>query len=407
MEGLSLLGTRMTSMSIGIWLYHTTHQTTPILWIALFNELPAMVAGSIAGIGVDRFPKRIVLLLSDSGQAVGSVLLVMSFLFGFFSLPLLFVIVFLQGTCTMFQSPALQTVTTMLTSEEQRDRVNGIREMIFPLAGIIAPACIGILYGPLGITGIVIVDGITFLVSAIFLLKVRLPDEAKKERIEVQEKGVHRDIFGGIRFMFRHRLITLAVYIGVIHFLLNGTLEMVVPYVSGSSDEVGWGTSFVLLCMNAGAFAGALIVAWVGHFRERIKAMSAGYAVTGLMFIIFATVKDPIWLGIALLLLMIPLPIGNALLSSHFQSVVPAAVQGRVFAFLYQINMTSSVLSFIALGPLVDRVLQPAAAKGELPGLFSIVGGRAISGIAILYLAAGTVITAVALTATFRSKKLG
>ncbi|RAP74783.1 hypothetical protein DL346_22355 [Paenibacillus montanisoli] len=103
---------------------------------------------------------------------------------------------------------------------------------------------------------------------------------------------------------------------------------------------------------------------------------------------------------------MIPLPFGNALLSSHFQSVVPAALQGRVFAFLHQINLTSSVLSFFALGPLVDRVLQPAAAIGELPWLLSVVGDHAGSGIAILYLASGTVIIAVSFLAMMlRAKK--
>jgi DHA3 family macrolide efflux protein-like MFS transporter len=83
MEGLSMLGTRMTSMSFGIWLFHSTHQTTPILWIALFNEFPAMLAGSLAGMWIDRLPKRIVLLLSDAGQALGSALLMISLWFGF------------------------------------------------------------------------------------------------------------------------------------------------------------------------------------------------------------------------------------------------------------------------------------------------------------------------------------
>lgn len=400
-----MLGTRMTSMSIGIWLYHSTHQTTPILWIALFNELPAMLAGSIAGIVVDRLPKRIVLLLSDTGQAIGSALLVMSLWFGFFSLPLLLTIVFFQGICAMFQSPAAQTVTALLTSEEQRDRVNGIRETIFPLAGIIAPALVGLLYTPLGITGIVILDGITFLVSTIFLLTLRLPDEMKEKLILDQEKVALRDIVGGIVFMFQNRLLGLVAYVGVINFLLNGTLEMVVPYVSGASGDVGWGISFVLIGMNAGAFVGALIVASIGHFRDRIKTMSQGYVMTGLMFIVFAMAKDSIWLGIALLLLMIPLPVGNAMLSSHLQSVVPSALQGRVFAFVYQINMTSSVLSFFAMGPLVDRVLQPAAAKGELSWFISFVGDQAVSGIVILYLAAGTVITTVSLTVMILRRK--
>ncbi|AZN41039.1 MFS transporter [Paenibacillus albus] len=404
-EGLSMLGARMTSMSIGIWLYNSTHQTTPLLWIALFNELPAMLAGSIAGIVVDRFPKRIVLLVSDTGQAIGSALLVMSLWFGFFSLPLLLSIVFLQGICAMFQSPAMQTVTVMLTNEDQRDRVNGIRETIFPFAGIIAPALVGLLYSPLGITGIVILDGITFLVSTIVLIHLRLPDERKEKPIVDHGKVSFHDMVEGIVFMFWHRWIAFAAYVGIINFLLNGTLEMVIPYVSRSSGEVGPGTSFVLIAMNAGAFVGALIVASVGRFRDRILTMSVGNFFTGIMFIVFALAKEPVGLGIALLLLMIPLPVGNAMLSSHFQAVVPNELQGRVFAFLYQINMTSSVLSFLVMGPIVDHVLQPAARNGELPWLVSIVGDHPVSGISILYLATGMVILVLSFTVMMLRRK--
>ncbi|SFT29192.1 MFS transporter [Paenibacillus sp. BC26] len=405
-QGLSLLGTRMTSMSIGIWLYHSTHQTTPILWISLFNELPAMLAGSLAGIWVDRLPKRVVLLLSDAGQAVGSLLLMCSFWIGFFSLPLLYVVVFSQGICAMFQAPASQTVTAMLASEEKRDRVNGIKEMVFPLAGIIAPACVSLLYHPLGITGIALVDACTFVASAVFLLSVRLPDESRKELNEVQAAGGLRDVFEGIVFLFRHRLIGLAVYIGVITFLLNGTLDMVVPYVSGSSGNIGWGVSFVLTCMNAGAFAGALIVALISGFRNRITTLMTGYLLTGLMFIAFGWATGPIWRGVTLFVLMIPLPATNALLNSHFQSIVPPALQGRVFAFLYQINLASAVVSFAVMGPLVDRILQPAAEEGAHSWLFRYFSDQRVAGIAVLLIATGIVIIAVTITAMLLRRRM-
>jgi MFS transporter, DHA3 family, macrolide efflux protein len=407
-EGLSMLGTRMTSLAFAIWVYQTTHQTTPILWIALCNELPAMLAGSLAGVWVDRFPKRLVLLLSDAGQAVMSAVLIISFWLGFFHLWLLYAVVFVQGICAMFQGPASQTVVSMMANDEQRDRVNGIREMLFPLAGIIGPALVGLLYGPLGLSGIIVVDCITFLLSTAFLLSVRLPDEVRgaTDAGEIEPSGDLGGVLGGIRFLVRHRLLGLAAYIGGINFLLNGTLEMVVPYVSGISGEVGGGMSFVLICMNAGAAAGAFAVALIGRFRNRIRVMTAGYVLTGLMFIVFGMVKQPVWQGIVLFLLMIPLPAGGSLVSSHFQTVVPAAVQGRVFAFLHQINVASAVLSFTLMGPLVDRILQPASGGKELAWLLPIVGVSDVFGIAVLYIAAGSVMIGVTLAVLYFRRKI-
>ncbi|MDT8307643.1 MAG: hypothetical protein RRC07_17045 [Anaerolineae bacterium] len=61
-QGLSLIGSRMTVIGIGIWLYSTTNTATPLLLMAFFNELPAVFAGSFAGVLVDRWPRRRVLL---------------------------------------------------------------------------------------------------------------------------------------------------------------------------------------------------------------------------------------------------------------------------------------------------------------------------------------------------------
>lgn len=155
--------------------------------------------------------------------------------------------------------------------------------------------------------------------------------------------------------------------------------------------------------MNAGAFAGALSVASIGRIRDRIGALLGGYLLTGLMLAAFGAVREPLWLGVSLFLLMVRLPAGGALLSSHLQSVVPAAVQGRVFALLHQINVGSAVLSFFALGPLVDRILQPAAESGLR---FGIPGESAVSGISLLYVAVGCAMIAVTLSVMLLRRKM-
>ena len=145
-QTLSLIGSRMTSIAIGIRVTLETGQAAPLLLVAFFNELPPMLLGSAAGVLVDRWPRQWVMVIADAGQAVGSLLLLASFMSGSFQLWHLYAVALMQGMFAMFQSPAQDAVTTVLVADAQRDRANALKQMSFPLAGVIAPAVTGLLY---------------------------------------------------------------------------------------------------------------------------------------------------------------------------------------------------------------------------------------------------------------------
>jgi MFS transporter, DHA3 family, macrolide efflux protein len=102
-QTLSLIGSRMTSIGVGLWLFQRTSVTTPLLLAAFFAELPGMLGGSLAGVLVDRWERRQVLILADTGQAVGTVLLLTSILSGQFQLWHLYLIVLFQGGFAILQ----------------------------------------------------------------------------------------------------------------------------------------------------------------------------------------------------------------------------------------------------------------------------------------------------------------
>src|SRR5690606_36424183 len=78
-QTLSIIGSRMTGVALGIRVYTETGNAAPLLLFSFFNELPAMLGSSFAGVFVDRWNRKRVLVLSDSGQALGSLLLLISF----------------------------------------------------------------------------------------------------------------------------------------------------------------------------------------------------------------------------------------------------------------------------------------------------------------------------------------
>jgi MFS family permease len=94
-QSLSLIGSRMTAVAIGIWIFNETGQTAPLLLTSFFTELPGMLGGSLAGVLVDRWNRKLVLILADAGQGIGSLLLLVSFQSGAFQLWHLYAVAFL------------------------------------------------------------------------------------------------------------------------------------------------------------------------------------------------------------------------------------------------------------------------------------------------------------------------
>ena len=196
-QGLSLIGSRMSGIAIGIWLFQTTGKTTYLLLIPFFNELPTLLTGHIAGVLIDRYKRKTSLILGDAGQAIGSVLLLIAIAGDIFKPWMLFVIVLLQGFFSMIQAASSDASMTLLIHEDIRERFNAIKEMLFPAAGVIAPMLTALIYPFFGIIGVIIFDLITFLLAVIILKSLDIPDPKADWFSEDQTDSWKEDIKTG------------------------------------------------------------------------------------------------------------------------------------------------------------------------------------------------------------------
>jgi MFS family permease len=391
-QTLSLVGSRMTSIGVGIWLFLTTGNTAPLLLMAFINELPGVLGSGPAGVLVDRWPRRTVLILADTGQAAASVLLLLSFLSGRFQIWQLYGIVLAQGIFAIFQGPAKDAAVTMLVPEQHRERANAIQQMAFPLAGVLAPVLTGALYAAVGIAGIILIDLATFLVAVAVLFRLHIPQPGRTIEGLAAQGSFREELQGGFRFLRRRRALLLLVgYIVLITFLLNGPLELSIPYlIKITGDEAVMGV--LMGVSSAGALAGAALIAAWGGTRPRIHTLLSGLLLTGAMFLFYGTARTPVALGAVLFLLMAPLPISNALFISLLQIKSPPDMQGRIFGLFSQLSFLGATLSFLLVGPLVDQVLEPAVGRLGWELVAPFVGRGPGSGIGLLLATVGLII---------------
>jgi MFS family permease len=396
-QTLSLIGSRMTSIAVGIWVFARTGQASPLLLTSFFTELPGILFGSLAGVVIDRWDRRLVMILADIGQAVGSLLLMASFLSGRFEIWHLYAIASFQGTFSTFQGPAEDAATTMLVNETQRERANAIKQISFPLAGVIAPVLSGTIYGLVGIGGIIGIDLVTFMVAVAAALFLRIPHPKQTKEGQAMQGGFWQETLGAFHYLSKRRvLLVFVVFMAFINFMLNGPLELTLPYlisVIGSEAQAG----SIMGVMSLGAFAGASLIAAWGGTRPRMNTILPALLLAGMMFLFYGTFRSPLLLGTSLFLLLMPLPVMNALYMSIMQVKTPPDLQGRVFALVAQLGFLGSTASFALTGYLVDQVINPAIGSPAWSAFEPVVGDGPGAGMGLVQVVTGVVILLVTL----------
>lgn len=389
-QTFSLMGSRISSLAMGIWIYGDTGNATPLALVAFFATVPTMLAGFISGVLADRWDRRYVMMLADVGQAVGTVLLLVSVLSGRFELWHLYVVTLIQAIFAIFQGPAFSAAVTMLIADEQRDRANAIQQMSSPAAGIIAPVIAGVIYAAVGLVGAILVDLATFAVAMGVLFVVRIPQPVQTAEGLATRGSVWKESLGGLAYLNQRRiLLFMLLYISLVNFLVGGIGVLSTPYILSRTGNHEALLGLLLGVMNVGMLAGAIIMGAWGGTRPRIHTIMIGIIMLGLLVALVGVVQTPLLLGVALALMLMPAPFINTAIMSMMQVKIPPDLQGRVFALMGQMSLLLLPLSYLIVGPLADQVFEPAVELAGWQAIAPLVGDSPGAGIGLMYVLGG------------------
>jgi DHA3 family macrolide efflux protein-like MFS transporter len=395
-QTFSLIGSQMTSLALGIWIYETTGDATPLTLVAFFAFLPRVLTVGFAGVFADKYDRRYVMALADAGQAIGTIILLSVFLLGIFQLWHLYLVAVIQAVFGVFQAPAFQASITMLIPDKHRDRANAIQMLTGPLAGIIAPSFAGALYAFVGLSGVITVDLVTFLVGVIVVLLVDIPKPDKSKAAAQAGLSFWSQAFAGLRYVWESRsLFYIFCLMGINNFFIAGMMVLRTPYVLSRTnhDEIALG--LIMSVASAGSIGGTILMSIWGGFRPRIHNVLIGSTMMGLSLFLVGAQSNPIFIAAAACFGAIFPPIINASLISILQIKVPHDLQGRVFAAIQQMSMTLMPLSYLLVGQLADNVFEPQAQSAW--AFSGLVGSGAGAGIGLMQLIAGAIVMIVAL----------
>ena len=200
-QAVSLVGSRVLEFALVWWLTELTGSATVLATATLAMVVPQVVLGPIVGAYVDRWNRRLVMIVSDT--AVALVALWLAYVFWSDSIAIWHVYVagFIRTIAGLFQWPAMHASTTLMVPEEHLTRVAGLNQTMQGALNVIGPPLGALLLKVLPFQGIMLMDVGTALLAVVPLLFVRVPQPERAANDTGAKPSIWEDLREGLRYV--------------------------------------------------------------------------------------------------------------------------------------------------------------------------------------------------------------
>ncbi len=395
-QAVSVFGSNLSSFALGVWLYQATGSASNFAFVALCTVLPQIVLSPLAGVVVDRYNRRWVMALADSGAALCTLGLAALFFSGQIQIWHIFLATILSSACSSLQTPAYSALVASTTAHEQLGRANGLLQFGRALADILAPSIAGLLVVTVHVPGVLLIDLATFCFAILTLAFVRFPGLESAlpgaSRKSPAKSSWRQELKAGWQALRAESgLLNLLRYQALFDFLWSLFGVLVTPMILGFSGPEGLGTALTIA--GVGLLTGSLVMTAWGGPRRRLTGLLFFELFSAAAFCLMGARPNLLLVTGAAFLAHWTLAFVSGLTEAIWQSQVSRELQGRIFAIKQTAVKAGTLCAYLLGGALADRFLEPllnpgGTLVGSLGSWFGVGPGR---GIAVLFFGIGIV----------------
>jgi MFS family permease len=349
---VSSAGTSLTSLAGSIYVYQVTGSTLSVGLMLMATALPSLFIGLIAGVYVDRWDKRKVMIFADMMRAV--IILAIPFLIPY-SIVWLYILSAMAATLNQFYDPAHAALLPETASEDQLNAANAFMEISGFGAYVAGFALAGFITGTLGVEWAFYIDALTFLISATLIYFVNVSYKTPEVE-DTSVAAVWQNLKEGASSIANSQVLRGLFLVFIPAFFLigmNNTLTLPFSMSELGATEVQYG--LIEAVGVVGYLLGSFGMLYYGTRIREGAWIAISYLGMGVATVIFAslyTIPPAIVVTVIAGAFNAPSVIAR---STIIQRNTPREVRGRVFSAFYVTRDTVFLLGMSAAG-LADVV---------------------------------------------------
>lgn len=373
---VSLVGSNMQQFALSLYVLAITGSATIFASMLSISILPRLLLSPIAGVFGDWFDrKRTIVSLDFLNGLILAVFAAIYIINGSLSVPMIYVLVILLEITEIFFGSAMSAVLPSLVKKDELMEANSLNSLVMNIGNILSPVIAAFLYSSFGIKAILVINSISFVLSAVSEMFINIPKSHEKpEKIDI--KSFRKDLMEGINIIKSDKLISTMIGLGtVINFSISPLFSIGLIYITKEVLKVS--------DMQFGAFQMVLSVSMLlaplicGGITKRIKIGRLAYisfiAVSMLILImsifpssfVLKTFNTNMVSYIGLLIITfavgLVVTVANIALGTLFDQVVPLDLMGRT-STVFNLAVTVFVpFGQMIFGVLYDKIIPSAA----------------------------------------------
>ena len=330
---ISLLGTGMTRFAITIWAWQITGQATALALVSFFSFVPAIIVSPLAGALVDRWNRKLTMMLSDLGAVLSTTIVLLLFSTGNLQIWHLYITGAFTGFFHAFQFPAYSAAITTMVSPEQYARASGMRSMAQFGTQIFAPMLAAIFLNLIGLQGILVIDLATFLIAIGTLILIHIPRSSVSEEGRRSKGSLWTESVYGFRYIIQRRsLLGLQLVFFSLNLVVSFATTVFTPMVMARTGNDTTVLGIIQSTLGVGGLVGGVVLSIWGGPKRKIHGVLTGMILTMVGMVGFGIGDHPYAWAAAGFFAMFFVPILNGSNQAIWQIKVAPDLQGRVFA---------------------------------------------------------------------------
>jgi len=336
-ETISLFGSQITALALPLTA-ETILKATPQQMgnLSALQFLPFLLFGLFAGVWVDRTRRRPIMMVADIGRGILLMTIPLATIAGALGMDQLYFVGFLVGVLTLFFDVSYQAYLPSLVSRENLTEGNSKLEISRATSAVAGPALAGVLIKLMTAPITILLDGISFLVSAFFLGRITVIESAPTPHAE--RRNMIYEVGEGLKVVFGNRMLrSIAACTATSNLFGSIQFAVVILFLR---RELGLDEGLIGLVFSLGSIGALLGAVLITPVTKRIGVGGAIWGMT-LLYSIAACIPPLVlrgdiaglaMLGVSQFFVSVSGVIYNVNQVSLRQTITPDRLQGRMNA---------------------------------------------------------------------------
>ncbi len=349
---VSSVGSRVSLLAFPLLVLAITHSPAQAGLIAALRGIPYALFVLPAGALIDRWDRKRVMILCDSGRALALGSIPLALIFGHLTIAQLYIVSLVEGTLFTFFNLAETACLPRVVSKEQLSTAVAQNMVIDSTSGLLGPSLGGALYS-IGRAIPFLTDAISYAASvlSLFFIKTKFQEERNPAPIRLWA-----DIREGLSWLWHQPLIRfIALLTGGITMPVIGYALILIVLAQGqhaSSFAIG----LIFACGGIGSIVGSLLVTPLAKRFSFPQLMIGSTWVWALTWLLFAIAPNPFILGVVTSLSFIIVPIYTSVQFGYRLALIPDHPQGRVNSVFRLIAVGGEPIGLVVTGVLLQAI---------------------------------------------------